>query len=101
MSCAREVLDCVKNATLSDFREVKDEFPQVSLAEVEACNPYTTLKQVMSVFRSGLTRKLQAAVVQDRGKEKYLFRMQVHARGSGHPSHNVRVLWYSGKVDVT
>ena len=95
-----QVLDCIKNALFHRFGEVNDTFPAVPIKQVQSCSPYKTLKQVMVFFRSGLTRQLYAATVQDRRREKYVFRMQVHPRGTSHSSHDVRVLWYRGKIEI-
>ena len=100
MSRREQVLDCVKNAQFRRFSEVEDKVPGVTIQQVQSCSPYKTLKQVMVFFRSGLTRQLYAATVQDRRREKYVFRMQVHPRGTSHSSHDVRVLWYRGKIEI-
>ena len=95
-----QVLDCIKNALFHRFGEVNDTFPAVPIKQVQSCSPYKTLKQVMVFFRSGLTRQLYAVTVQDWQKENYVVRMQVHPRKTSHNSHDVRVLWHLGKMEI-
>ena len=90
----------IKTAQFKDFAAVSDEIKNITLENVEAIKPYVGWKQLQQFFKSGLTRKLKAAVVMDKHRKRILLRMTVHPRGTKSISHDVIVVMNETCTDV-
>ena len=91
--CRNILPNYITNAEFKDFAAVSDKVGDITLKDVEAIKPYVGWKQLKQFFKSGLTRKLKAAISMDKHRKRILFRMTVHPRGTKSISHDVIVVW--------